>query len=113
MLKRVAVRVTTHGADGAVIAGAGEAEVTVPVVPARTIADPTGVGDAFRGGFLTAREWGLDWDRAAEVGSLLATMVLETVGTQEYVVKPAEFGDRLAESYGDDAAAEVLPFLPN
>jgi len=40
-------------------------------------------------------------------------MVLETVGTQEYVVKPADFADRLAGSYGDDAAAEVLPYLPN
>jgi adenosine kinase len=37
--------------------------------------------------------------------------VLETVGTQEYVVKPHDFADRLAESYGDESAAEVLPYL--
>ena len=53
------------------------------------------------------REWGLAWERSAQVGSLLATLVLETVGTQEYAVEPAEFTERLAESYGDDAAAEV------
>jgi adenosine kinase len=37
--------------------------------------------------------------------------VLETVGTQEYEVKKPNFGERLAESYGDDCAAEVLPHL--
>ena len=81
----------------------------MPVAKERAKADPTGVGDGFRAGLLTARDWGLSWERAAQVGSLLATLVLETVGTQEYQVKPAEFADRLAESYGDDCAAEVLP----
>ena len=47
-------------------------------------ADPTGVGDAFRAGFLTGLAWGLDHRRCAEVGSMLATYVIETVGTQEY-----------------------------
>jgi adenosine kinase len=37
--------------------------------------------------------------------------VLETVGTQEYEVRPADFAKRLAESYGDDCAAEILPHL--
>ena len=42
---------------------------------------------------------------------MLACYVLETVGTQEYEIKPSEFADRLAESYGDDCAAEVLPYF--
>jgi adenosine kinase len=83
----------------------------VPVAKERSKADPTGVGDAFRAGFLTARDWGLSWERSAQVGSLLATMVLETVGTQEYLVAKDEFSARLAESYGDDCAAEILPHL--
>jgi adenosine kinase len=45
------------------------------------------------------------------VGALLATLVLETIGTQEYEVQSDMFLKRLAESYGDDAAAEVRPFL--
>jgi adenosine kinase len=53
----------------------------------------------------------LSWERAAQVGSLLATMVLETVGTQEYTVEKDDFSARLAESYGDDCAAEILPHL--
>jgi adenosine kinase len=107
----VGVQVTTLGSRGVEITGRDLERVHVPVANERQKADPTGVGDAFRAGLLTAREWGLSWERAAQVGSLLATMVLETVGTQEYTVKPHEFADRLAESYGDDAAAEVLPHL--
>jgi adenosine kinase len=112
VMARVNVRITTLGSKGVEIAGRGVDRVHVPVAKERDRVDPTGVGDAFRAGFLTSREWGLSWERSAQVGSLLATMVLETVGTQEYVVKPHEFADRLAESYGDDCAADVLPHLP-
>jgi adenosine kinase len=111
VLARVGVRITTLGSRGVEIVGRDAERVHVPVAKERAKVDPTGVGDAFRAGFLTSREWGLTWERSAQVGSLLATMVLETVGTQEYVVKPHEFADRLAESYGDGVAAEVLPYL--
>jgi len=111
IMARVGVRITTSGAMGVEIAGRDVERVHVPVAKERAKLDPTGVGDAFRAGFLTSREWGLSWERSAQVGSLLATLVLETVGTQEYVVKPHEFGDRLAESYGDDCASDVLTYL--
>ena len=111
ILKRVKVRVTTHGADGTAIETAGETPIRVQVVPARTLADPTGGGDAFRAGFLTGRSWGLSLERAAQVGSLIATLCLETVGTQEYDVDRADAVKRLAEAYGDDAAAEIAPHL--
>jgi adenosine kinase len=107
----VNVQVTTLGSKGVEITGRELERVHVPVAKERSKNDPTGVGDAFRAGFLTAREWGLSWDRAAQVGSLLATMVLETVGTQEYTVEKDDFSTRLAESYGDDCAADVLPHL--
>src|SRR3954447_11909913 len=103
VLKRVAVRITTQGADGAVIAQPGEADVRVPVVPAGSIADPTGVGDAFRAGLLSARSWGLSWERSAQVGSLLATLCLETTGTQEYSLSRDDALSRLRTAYGDDA----------
>jgi adenosine kinase len=109
--ERIGVRVTTQGKRGVEIVGRGVERVHVPVARERAKLDPTGVGDGFRAGFLAGRAWGLSWERAAQVGSLLATLVLETVGTQEYVVKPADFADRLAESYGDGAAAEIMPYL--
>jgi adenosine kinase len=109
--ERIGVRITTQGKRGVEIVGRELQRVHVPVARERAKLDPTGVGDGFRAGFLAGRAWGLSWERAAQVGSLLATLVLETVGTQEYVVKPADFADRLAESYGDEAAAEIMPYL--
>jgi adenosine kinase len=112
VMAMVNVRVTTLGSKGVEIVGRDLEPVHVPAAKERAKADPTGVGDGFRAGLLMAREWGLSWERAAQVGSLLATLVLETVGTQEYQVKPADFAERLAESYGDEAAADITPHLP-
>src|SRR5437764_6966857 len=77
LLDRVGVRVTTHGADGTVVDRRGGEPLRVPVVPAKDVADPTGGGDAFRAGFLSGRSWGLSLERAAQVGSLLATLCPE------------------------------------
>jgi adenosine kinase len=112
IMARIGVRVTTLGAEGVSVAGRDVEPLHVPVAKVRKQAEPTGVGDAFRAGFLSAREWGLSWQRAAEVGCLLAALALETVGTQEYQLDGKQFAERLAESYGDDCAAEVLPHLP-
>ena len=111
VLDVVGTRVTTHGAGGIVISRRGEQEVRVPVAPARTVAEPTGVGDGFRAGFLTATAWGVDAERAAQVGALVATHVVETVGTQEYSFTPEQFLGRFAEAYGSAASTEVEPFL--
>lgn len=112
ILKRVDVRVTTLGKRGVEIVGSDLARIHVPVAREVAKVDPTGVGDGFRAGFLTGRSWGLSWERSAQVGNLLATMVLEILGTQEYEVDPTRFVARLAESYGDAAAEEVGAHLP-
>jgi adenosine kinase len=112
---RVAVRVTTHGKDGVVIEERGGAALKVPVVPATRIDDPTGVGDAFRAGFLAGLTWGMPLERCAQVGCLLATSVIETVGTQEYTLTLPQVTQRLQETYGADAAREIgehLTHLP-
>jgi adenosine kinase len=111
LLDLVQTRITTHGAAGIVVERKGEAVLRVRVAPAEHIAEPTGVGDAFRAGFLTATAWGLGLERACQVGALLATHVVETVGTQEYTYSSARFLSRLAAAYGDEAAAEVQPHL--
>jgi adenosine kinase len=107
ILAAVGTRITTHGAEGAVVEQAGEEPIRVGVVPAGVIADPTGVGDAFRAGFLAARSWGLGFERAAQTGSLLATLCVETVGPQEYTLDPARCRERLVAAYGEAAAAEI------
>jgi adenosine kinase len=111
VLDRVGVRVTTLGAKGALVQQQGSPEVSVSVVPEERRADPTGVGDAFRAGFLAGVSWGIGHEGAAQVGSLLATYVIESVGTQEYVVATEPFLARLAGVYGDAAAEAVRPHL--
>ena len=111
VLERVGTRVTTHGAQGVVLTRRGEDELHVPAAAAREVVEPTGVGDAFRAGFLTATAWGVDLERSAQVGALLATHVVETVGTQEYALTFEDFLDRLGEAYGDAAADDVRPFM--
>jgi adenosine kinase len=107
LLAAVGTRVTTHGADGVVIQQTGQADLRVPVVAADKIVDPTGVGDAFRAGFLAARSWGMGLERAAQLGSLIATYCLESLGPQEYAFDRAAGKARLAAAYGEDAAAEI------
>jgi adenosine kinase len=98
--------VMTHGGDGVRIEGRG-GSISVPAAPVAEEADPTGIGDAFRAGFLWGLHAKLNLVRSAQVGCTLAAIVLETVGTQEYTVDRAGFADRVAKAYGNDAAAEI------
>ncbi|MFD1813090.1 carbohydrate kinase family protein [Rhodococcus gannanensis] len=108
---QVGLRVTTLGAKGVEIVDSEGNFVHVGVVPERAKVDPTGVGDAFRAGFLTGRSAGLGLERAAQLGSLVAVLVLETVGTQEWTLDRADAVKRLAEAYGQDAADEIGALL--
>ena len=107
LLGRVGTRVTTLGAKGVRIERKGEPVITVGCAAEERKADPTGVGDGFRAGFLAGLSWGLDLERAAQIGCMLATLVIETVGTQEYELRRGHFVERFAAAYGDEAAAEV------
>lgn len=108
---RVTHRVTTHGKDGVTIESPGVDPIHVGVARVARLADPTGVGDAFRAGFLAGLAAGLDHRRCAEMGSVLAAHVIETVGTQEYELSKAAFLDRLAEAYGAESAQDIGPHL--
>ena len=112
VLDRVGLRITTLGADGVRVTGRDIDPIEVPVAAGVQMVDPTGVGDGFRAGFFTARGWGLPIERACQVGCLVAALVLETAGAQEYEVRPDVLIKRLADSYGDDCAADVRVYLP-
>ena len=81
---KVDLRVTTLGAKGVDIVERDGTTTHVDVVPENSQTDPTGVGDAFRAGFLTGRSAGLSLERSAQLGSLVAVLVLESTGTQEW-----------------------------
>ncbi|MEU6751886.1 carbohydrate kinase family protein, partial [Spirillospora sp. NPDC046719] len=109
VLSRVGIRVTTLGAKGVVIDRQGEEGLHVPCVPVENVVDPTGVGDAFRSGFLSATAWGLPLERAAQVGSTVAAHALEAAGPQEYTLSRRAFLDRLSAAYGAGAAPGDAP----
>jgi adenosine kinase len=89
---------------------AGHETVTVPAVPAAVV-DPTGGGDAFRGGFLAARSWGFDLADAARVGCALATEAIEALGGQGYELDPERFTERFAAAYGAETAERLTAGL--
>ncbi|MFJ2838826.1 MULTISPECIES: carbohydrate kinase family protein [Nocardia] len=108
---KVGIRVTTLGSEGVLVVDADGTEVRVGVVPEVSKVDPTGVGDGFRAGFLTAHRAGLSLERAAQLGSLIAVLVLETTGTQEWTLNRDEAVERLTKAYGADAADELSVLL--
>ncbi len=111
VMAQVELRVTTLGPKGVDVVEPNGTTVHVDVVPETSQVDPTGVGDAFRAGFLTGRSAGLSLERSAQLGSLVAVLVLESEGTQEWTWDHEVAATRLAGAYGDDAAAEITAVL--
>ncbi len=111
ILERVKFRVVTLGSKGAKVeSAAGEfVQVTCPQENSKT--DPTGVGDSFRSGFIAGLAWGVSHERCAQLGALIATYVIETLGTQEYRFTNAQFVERFAQAYGQAAADEIAVHL--
>jgi len=111
ILEHVKIRVVTLGSKGAKVESAAGEFVQVGVPQEKSKTDPTGVGDSFRSGFIAGLAWGLSHERCAQLGSLIATYVIETMGTQEYRFTSAEFLARFDGAYGPEAAAEIVPHL--
>jgi adenosine kinase len=111
VLQRVESWVTTLGENGVRIESAGEPAIEIGVVPDRGKVDPTGVGDGFRAGFLSGLAQNLSTERSAQVGAMLATLVLEAKGPQDYELDPDTFLKRIDEAYGEAAAVDVEPMM--
>lgn len=111
VLARVGAWITTLGADGARLETRDGRPDLIPALPTPNPADPTGVGDAFRSGFLAAIARGVPAATAARLGCALATLVLESIGTQEYKIVPADLLHRIAHTYGPDETAVLEPIL--
>ncbi len=111
VMAQIGLRVTTLGPKGVDVVQPDGTSIHVDVVPETSQVDPTGVGDAFRAGFLTGRSADLSLERAAQLGSLVAVLVLESTGTQEWTWDHEVARTRLAGAYGDEAAAEIAAVL--
>jgi adenosine kinase len=112
ILEQVKYRVVTLGSEGARVESLQGELIKVTCPAEKSKVDPTGVGDSFRSGFVAGLAWGLGHERCAQLGSMIATYVIETTGTQEYRFTSEEFLTRFKEAYGASAAAEIEPHLP-
>ena len=103
----VKLLVVTLGEKGAVVKSEGQT-YKIPIVPAECIADPTGVGDAFRGGFFRGYRLKFDLQTCGQMGALAATYVLEQKGTQNHHYTVPEFVKRYREHFDDHGILNVL-----
>jgi adenosine kinase len=99
VLQRSRALVITRGEAGSTVFQ-GEHTVDVPAVPPHRIVDPTGVGDAFRGGLLKGIVAAGDLEVGARLGSVAAAYVLEHLGGQSHAYTWEEFRDRYAAHFG-------------
>lgn len=111
LTSQVGLRVTTLAAEGCELADMRGERVRIPAVPAVGPVEPTGAGDGFRAGFLTGVDHGLAPRQAARLGCLIATLVLETSGSQMWSIDRDEAVDRLCETYGAAESAGVIEVL--
>ena len=110
VMSQIEMRITTLGEKGVDIVGDGTF-VHVDVVPETHKEDPTGIGDAFRAGFLTGRSAGLSLERSAQLASMVATLVLEAPGPQEWTWDSEAAVRRLTDAYGAEAGQEIAQAL--
>ncbi len=102
VLERAGGLVITRGEHGCTIIDRS-GKVDVPAVPAHRIVDPTGVGDAFRGGFMKGLAHGADYEVCARLGAVAATYALEHLGGQSHAYTWSEFRERYEEHFGTPA----------
>jgi adenosine kinase len=99
VLDRAEVLVITRGEQGCTIMTRGE-EVDIPAVPPTRIVDPTGVGDAFRGGFMKGLVSGESLVTSGRLGSVAATYALEHLGGSSHAYTFDEFAGRYEQHFG-------------
>ncbi|HXH08001.1 MAG TPA: carbohydrate kinase family protein [Vicinamibacterales bacterium] len=99
LLEAAGALVVTRGERGSTVRWRG-GHADVPAVPPRRVVDPTGVGDAYRGGFLKGLARGLDFETCARLGSVAATYALEHLGGQSHAYTWQEFRERYEVHFG-------------
>jgi adenosine kinase len=99
VLQRVSALIVTRGGNGSTIYTGGGA-VSIPTVPASSVVDPTGCGDAYRAGLIHGLLHGLDWETTGRIASLLGSIKIESRGTQNHEFTPGEFRQRFQKAFG-------------
>ncbi|MCH2190058.1 MAG: carbohydrate kinase family protein [Gammaproteobacteria bacterium] len=97
---KVEALVVTRGGKGSEVY-VGEEKISVPCAPVSDVVDPTGCGDAYRGGLMYGLTKGLDWKTSAQIASLCGAIKIEQSGTQNHYFTTAEFAKRYQEAFGE------------
>jgi adenosine kinase len=100
ILQQSEVVIVTKGAQGSCILLKDGTQIDIPSVPEYKIVDPTGVGDAFRGGLMKGMSEGADWETCGRMGSVAATYCLEHVGGQSHSYTWVDFKRRYEVNFG-------------
>lgn len=98
--------IVTHGSEGSHIYAGGE-HIVIPVFPVTRIADPTGVGDAYRAGLLKGIACGFEWELCGQLGAVAAAYVLEHNGTQNHTYTLPQFVERFRTAFDDHGALDA------
>ncbi|PLQ01307.1 carbohydrate kinase family protein [Cupriavidus pauculus] len=96
---KVRAFIVTHGERGASIFADGQ-QYAIPAVQAERVVDPTGCGDAFRGGLLYGIEQGMDWETTGRLASLMGALKIAQQGPQNHWISREEIGSRFAAAFG-------------
>ncbi len=107
LLVQASTVIVTRGEDGADIY-TRDRTLHIPIVPPGRIADPTGVGDAFRAGVLKGLAAGWPWEISGRVGALAATYALEQHGTQSHRFTRTEFVERFRKHFDDGGLLDEM-----
>ena len=99
--------IITRGEEGSTICAEGRV-LSIPVVPPRPLAEPTGVGDAYRAGVIKGMLRGYPWEVVGRIAALAATYVLEQYGTQNHSYTLQEFAARYRKAFGSTPELEDL-----
>jgi len=98
--QKVETVIVTQGENGSHIWNHG-AEYQIPAAKPSRIADPTGVGDAYRAGIISGMMRGYPWEVTGRLGSVVAVYVLEQHGTQRHTYNRQQVADRYRQMFGN------------
>ena len=72
----------------------------IPCAQADAVVDPTGCGDAYRGGLLYGLQKGYDWPTTGRIASLMGAIKIAQNGPQNYQIDAADFAARYEQNFG-------------
>ena len=98
--EQVEALIVTRGGEGSHIYLSGK-RLEIPAARTTALVDPTGCGDAYRGGLLYGMLNNLDWEQTGRIAALMGAIKIETHGTQNHSFTKSEFEQRYQDSFGE------------